>query len=117
MNRDGNNNRYFVLDPKHLAIHIVYAKYQQTTRRMKYFMEAKVQKWGNSLALRIPKAFVESTQLTKGSVVDLSLHDGQIVIEPKSSSRYTLDELLRNVTIENIHEEMDAGPFVGKEFW
>ena len=80
-------------------------------------MKATVQKWGNSLALRIPKAFIESTHLTRGSIVDLDIRNGKIVIEPKPLPKYTLDELLGKVTKDNIHEEIDSGPPVGKEIW
>jgi antitoxin MazE len=79
-------------------------------------MKTEVQKWGNSLAVRIPKSFAAQTGIDRGSVVDLSLVEGSIVIVPEAPS-YRLDELLAKVTKENIHEEVEFGPPMGKEVW
>jgi len=80
-------------------------------------MRTKVQKWGNSLALRIPKAFALDTQLENNSVVEVSLVEGQIVIKPISPRRWSLDQLLSGVTSDNIHREIDTGIAVGDEVW
>jgi antitoxin MazE len=80
-------------------------------------MKASVQKWGNSLALRLPKAFAAEAGLGENTQVELSLREGEIVIRPLPRPRLTLDELLRGVTDENIHGEWDTGPAVGKEVW
>jgi antitoxin MazE len=78
-------------------------------------MRVQVQKWGNSLALRIPKSFANETDLSPGSDVDLSIEDGRLVITPLAKPRYSLDELLARVTPENRHDEVDTGPGVGVE--
>ena len=57
-------------------------------------MKVQVQKWGNSLALRIPKSFAQETGIERGSVVDISLEDGEIVIRPLIEPAYSLDDLL-----------------------
>ena len=80
-------------------------------------MDATVQKWGNSLALRIPKAFVESTNLSRGSVVNIDLRDGKIVVEPKTRSKYSLKELVKGITEENRHGEVHTGTPKGNEVW
>lgn len=80
-------------------------------------MKARVQKWGNSLALRIPKSFANEAGLGEDSAVDLKILDGKIVIKPMVDEALCLDELLRGVTEENIHREWDTGPAVGKEVW
>lgn len=80
-------------------------------------MLTKVQKWGNSLALRIPKAFAQDAQLEQDSIVEISLVDGQIIITPVEAPGWTLDELLAGITEKNIHPEVDAGPAVGSEAW
>ena len=54
-------------------------------------MRTKVQKWGNSLALRIPKTFAHDAQLENDSTVELSLVDGQIIIKPVTARRWTLE--------------------------
>lgn len=80
-------------------------------------MLKKVQKWGNSLALRIPKAFARDAQLENNSLVEISLVDGQIIVTPVQAPRWTLEELLAGITKKNIHHEVDAGPAVGNEVW
>ncbi len=80
-------------------------------------MKIQVQKWGNSLALRIPKSFAQETNIDQGTVVDLSLEEGEIVIRPVVKPEYSLDELLSRVTKENIHSEVDTGKAQGKEVW
>lgn len=80
-------------------------------------MQAKIQKWGNSLAVRIPKAFVKETQVAYGSTVDLSVADGKIVIDPQPAPAYRLEDLLKGVTKRNVHEKVDTGDGVGREAW
>ena len=80
-------------------------------------MRTKVQKWGNSLALRIPKAFALDAQIENNSEVEISLVDGQIVIKPIPKQQWTLDQLLSGITNENVHQEIDTGSAVGKEVW
>ena len=79
-------------------------------------MKARIQKWGNSLALRIPKSFATHSNIEQGSVVDLSLDNGRIIVEP-AQEQYSLEELLARVTKTNLHSEVDFGLPVGKEVW
>ena len=76
----------------------------------------RVTRWGNSLAVRIPKALAEQTDLREGSEVELSVADGALAIRPKPRS-YSLEELLEQVTPENCHDEIDWGEPQGKEAW
>ena len=80
-------------------------------------MNATIQKWGNSLALRIPKAVARDTQLENGSVVNLAVREGKVIIEPARRAKYRLDELLKGVSKKNIHRCVDTGPAVGREVW
>ena len=80
-------------------------------------MKTKVQRWGNSLALRIPKSFAAETQLEPDTEVDLSLVQGKLVITPIVESDDSLERLLEGVTEENIHAEADKGASVGNEAW
>ena len=72
---------------------------------------------GNSLGLRIPKSFAEQAGVEAGSEVDLSLEDGELVIRPKRAPKYDLRMLLRRVTAENVHTEVESGQPVGREVW
>jgi len=78
-------------------------------------VETQVQKWGNSLALRIPKAFATELGLSPGARVRVSLADGKLVLEPSEVDRYTLHGLLRGVNPGNLHGEVELGPPVGRE--
>jgi len=80
-------------------------------------MRTRVQKWGNSLALRIPKSFAAEVGLHKEASVDISLADGELVIRPVTEPKLTLKQLLARVTKQNLHREVDTGPTVGKETW
>jgi antitoxin MazE len=77
-------------------------------------MRARISKWGNSLGIRIPKAFSLETGLAEGSEVDISLADGRIVLTPLDHG-YGLEELADQITPENRHGETDWGKPVGRE--
>ena len=78
-------------------------------------MRTQIQKWGNSLALRIPKSFATESHIEAGSVVDLSITEGKLIVIPVSEPTYKLDELLAGVTKENLHVEVDTGIPTGQE--
>ncbi len=80
-------------------------------------MQTKILKWGNSLGLRIPKAFAEQAGVKAGSDVDLSVKDGELVVRPRRRQRYELKRLLRAITATNIHKEIETGEPVGREAW
>jgi antitoxin MazE len=80
-------------------------------------MNATIQKWGNSLALRIPKTVARDTQLKNGSIVNLAVRKGTVIIEPVKKTKYRLDDLLKGVSKKNIHDSVDTGPPVGREVW
>jgi antitoxin MazE len=80
-------------------------------------MLTKIQKWGNSLALRIPKSFALDAQIENESLVEISLVDGQLVIKPVSTPKWTLKQLLAEVTPDNLHHEIDTGQPAGNEAW
>lgn len=78
-------------------------------------VRVKVRKWGNSLALRIPKPFAAEVKVDEGTVLDLSIRDRKLVASPVSRRRYTLRQLLARVTKDNVHAEVDWGAAVGRE--
>lgn len=80
-------------------------------------MLTKIQKWGNSLALRIPKAFALDAQLENDSFVEISIVEGQIIIKPVVAPSWTLEELLAGVNNDNLHHEVDTGSPIGNEVW
>ena len=80
-------------------------------------MKTKVRRWGNSLAVRIPKSFAEEVGLKDDSAVEMRLVKEGLLIQPSSAWVPTLDELLDGVTDANLHGEVDSGPAQGAEAW
>ena len=80
-------------------------------------MQTHVQKWGNSLAVRIPKSFAAEIGIEQDSEVELSLHDGKLVLVPIAPRPLTLATLLEGITVNNLHSELPTGAAVGSEIW
>ena len=80
-------------------------------------MQTKIQRWGNSLGLRIPRSFAEEAGVKAGSQVDISVRDGDLVVRAVKRQTYRLSELLAKVTTKNLHGEVDTGEPIGREVW
>ena len=80
-------------------------------------MKARIVKWGNSLALRIPKPFADEVRLAEDSPVDVSVRNGKLVVVPMVDSELTLEDLVSQITPENRHGETETGTAVGNEVW
>ena len=79
-------------------------------------MQTRVQKWGNSLAIRIPKPFALEVGLEQNSLVTVSVSEGKLLLELVKPA-YTLEALLAKVTESNLHQEVETGSVVGNEVW
>jgi len=77
-------------------------------------MKATIQKWGNSLALRIPLAIAKQIQVNAGDPVDLTVSAAGLTVKP-ARKNLRLDDLLDQVTPENLHEPSDWGADLGRE--
>jgi antitoxin MazE len=80
-------------------------------------VETKIQRWGNSLGLRIPKALAVEAQVEAGSTVDLTVEEGKLIVRPVSPRTYDLDALLAGINARNLHEPVDTDAPVGREAW
>jgi antitoxin MazE len=81
-------------------------------------MQTKIQKWGNSLGLRIPRSFALQAKVKEGSTVDISVENGCLQIRPLRVRRYGLGELLKDIRPDNLHEPEIFGPgAIGREAW
>ena len=80
-------------------------------------MRVRVQKWGNSLAIRIPKPFAAEAGVGQGAEVELVVSRGRLVASPLTGIRYRLRELLSAITPENRHADVATGSPVGREVW
>lgn len=77
-------------------------------------MQTVVQKWGNSLGIRIPSLYVKEFKLKSGSAVEIVEENGRLIIKP---GKLSLDEMLAQITPENLHAPVETGPSVGREEW
>ena len=80
-------------------------------------MLAKAQKWGNSLAVRLPKAIAEECGIEADTSIEIVREDNLIIIKPVRKAGLSLDNLLAGVTPENLHAEVATGQPVGREVW
>ena len=78
-------------------------------------MRTVIKKWGNSASVRIPAAVMQAAHLDLDEAVDVREESGRIVIEPAQRKEYDLAELVKQITVENLHDEADFGRPVGKE--
>jgi len=78
-------------------------------------MRTKIQKWGNSLSVRIPKAVAEKVGLKEQDSLEIEVRDDKVVLLPMKERDYSLKELLKGVTKKNLHKEIDFGLPVGRE--
>lgn len=77
-------------------------------------MQAHIQRWGNSLGLRIPMQVARQLNLHEGSPVAIEVEDGRIVIQPP---KYSLEMMLEEITPENQHYQIFDGEQQGNEEW
>ena len=80
-------------------------------------MITKIQKWGNSLGLRIPKGVARGARVREGTTVTLAVSNGRLVVAPLETRGYELEALLAGVTRKNLHAAVDTGDPVGRELW
>lgn len=80
-------------------------------------MKTRIQRWGNSLALRIPKSFASEVGIQKETFIELTVSDGKLVITPSVEPGFTLKGLLAKINKNNLHHEIDTGKTVGNETW
>ncbi len=76
---------------------------------------ATVQKWGNSLAMRIPAAIAAQMKVCEGADVDFEVRGGQLVFHPLKRTSIRLDDLLMDCKPSHLHGEVDFGEDVGRE--
>ena len=76
-------------------------------------MRTQLAMWGNSLALRIPKALARTIDAVAGSDVTVTVEDGALVVRP--SAAYSIDDLVKGIASNNRHAEIDTAAPVGNE--
>ncbi len=80
-------------------------------------MHVLIQKWGNSLALRVPKSLAEVLGVTASSPVEISVENHALVVKPRKRKKLSLRGLVAMINEKNRHEAIETGPAVGKEAW
>ena len=74
-----------------------------------------MRKWGNSIGVRIPAVILTELNLSAKKKVNVRAEAGRIIIEPIIDSQETLEQLLGQITPDNVRSEIDFGQPVGKE--
>lgn len=80
-------------------------------------MKTVVHRWGNSLALRIPKAFAEEISVREGDEVEMTAARGRLVVVPRLARQYRLADLIAAIEPGNLHKEVTTGSPKGREAW
>jgi antitoxin MazE len=79
-------------------------------------MRTRIQKWGNSLAVRIPRSIAADSRLAEGAEVEMVLEGGEIRLKPVLQ-KYDVETLVAGITPRNLHQEVDTGAPRGNEVW
>ncbi len=74
-----------------------------------------VQKWGDSLAIRIPKTLARQLDVLEGDSVEMQVRDGELIVRPIRAKKQSLEELLKSCKPSQLHRETDFGPDLGRE--
>ena len=77
-------------------------------------MKTQMVKWGNSLAVRIPKPVVEEARLKEGDSLEIEAAEGRVELR-RATKIPTLSQLVSQITPENRYAEISTGVEVGKE--
>lgn len=77
-------------------------------------MKAQMVKWGNSVAVRIPKPIIEEARLKEGDFLEIEAADGQIELR-RATKIPTLTQLVSQISPDNQYPEISTGREVGKE--
>jgi antitoxin MazE len=80
-------------------------------------MKTTAQKWGNSLAIRVPKSVAVQVGLKAQDDLEIEVQDGNVVLKPHLRRVYRLDDLVKRITSKNLHNEIETGSPVGREIW
>lgn len=76
-----------------------------------------IQKWGNSLGIRIPREIAHETHMREGSVISLSVEGGTLMLKHSKKPTYTLSHMLKNFDKKTQHDLVEWGPARGSEVW
>lgn len=80
-------------------------------------MKTTAQKWGNSLAIRVPKSVAVQVGLKAKDDLEIEVQEGNVVLTPHVRRVYRLEDLVKRITPMNLHHEIDSGAPIGREVW
>ena len=82
-------------------------------------MKTKAQKWGNSLAVRVPRGIADEADLKPGGALEVEVVQGKIVLTPARTkpARYNLHALVKQIDPKHRYREADFGKPLGREVW
>jgi len=80
-------------------------------------MKTLIQRWGNSLALRIPKTFAYEISVREGDEIEMRVTRGRLVVSPRPPRHYYLADLVAEIRPRNLHKEIVIEGPQGREVW
>lgn len=80
-------------------------------------MKTTAQKWGNSLAIRVPKSVAMQVGLKAKDDLEIEVQEGNVVLKPHIRRVYRLEDLVKRITPKNLHHEINSGAPIGREVW
>ncbi len=80
-------------------------------------MTARIRKWGNSAAVRIPSAVLAEARIEFDQTVEIREDRGRIVIEPLRRKVFAIRDLIAGIRPDNLHDPADTGAPLGGEVW
>ena len=112
---NGKNSGKFIKMEKIDGLIVILCIYYLRSKREMTLMSAKIQKWGNSVGVRIPKTIMEKANLSINSEIEIEYKNQKIIIFAKKKN-IQLKDLLSQITKNNLHTENNYIK-AGKEIW
>lgn len=80
-------------------------------------MKTTAKKWGNSLAIRVPKSVAVQVGLKAHDDLEIEVQDGNVVLKPQLRRVHCLADLVKRITSKNVHHRIDTDSPIGREIW
>ena len=80
-------------------------------------MEARLQKWGNSLGIRIPSSILKSLNIKPNEILNIEQEEEKIVISIPKKKKISLEESFKNYHGDNLAKDFSWDDPMGKEIW
>lgn len=80
-------------------------------------MEVRLQKWGNSLGIRIPSNILKSLNIKANDLLSIKEEEQKIVISVCKNKKISLEERFKEYNGQNLSKEFSWDEAKGRELW